>query len=169
MKVYEMKPVTCQFLDRNKALAWLALVIGGFLSFLIALPGYGEEVRRSEGVIWIESKDIKEPAAPVSLIELIASPDKFHGRWIAVGGFLALGHEHFALYLTRDHREYLSLRDAVWLDFDEGFIRKDEWPKFDNKYVYIIGVFDKGRHGHLGGFAGTVRDVRNLRLIEVLK
>jgi len=51
----------------------------------------------------------------VSLIQLIATPEKFEGKFIAAIGFLRLEHEGYLLYLGKDDYDNVVLADALWV------------------------------------------------------
>jgi hypothetical protein len=49
----------------------------------------------------------------VSLVNLIANPDRFHGRWIRVQGVCNLAFEGNALYLSKEDRRHFVTKNAV--------------------------------------------------------
>ncbi len=75
---------------------------------------------------------------PVSLIQLIATPEKFNGRLISVVGFLGMG-ERAALCLHREDAEHGLASNWVDVIPSEDMTRNKE--KVNGMYVRIIGVF----------------------------
>ena len=52
---------------------------------------------------------------PVSLIQLIATPDKFDGKLIHVFGLSAMSREGDLLYLDQADRDNVILSNAIWV------------------------------------------------------
>ena len=97
----------------------------------------------------------------ISMIQLLADPDRYHGKAIQVEGFLRVGFEDNAIYLSRDDASYLIVKNGFWVTIDH-----KEWEKlgvksdeFKNIYVSIEGLFDKDELGHVGMFSGGFGDV----------
>ena len=108
----------------------------------------------------------EEEPEHVSLIQLIASPDKYHGRFIRVNGYLHNKFEDSALYLGKTDGDYLICKNAVWIDFAEKVRlepRSEAKPitarYFDCKYVLVEGRFNKNDHGHMDLAAGSIENV----------
>jgi hypothetical protein len=94
----------------------------------------------------------------VSVIQLIASPEKYHGKLVSVKGFMSLEVERRALFLHKEDCDNAVFENALWLDLPPGTDR----GRHNRKYVAVEGVFDAGRHGHLDAYPGTVKVKRVL-------
>src|SRR5262249_46308494 len=111
----------------------------------------------------------------VSLIQLIATPEKYHGKFVRVKGYLHNQFEDSAIYFTKDDADHLIGENALWVSYSEKVQKQTLDPKqkvdnlryFDSKYVLIEGYFDKDGHGHLGAFAGTIG--RATRIMELIR
>ena len=81
---------------------------------------------------------------PVSIIKLLATPDFYHGKKVAIEGYLHNKFEDSALYFTRDHADRLMGYDAVWVRYKPTLSDslKVDLKTFDEKYVRIV-VFNK--------------------------
>ena len=90
----------------------------------------------------------------VSLVELIAVPEKFHGKVVRVIGYVTLGFESNGVCLSDDTR---SGRDCVFLDV-EGV----EDPGFRKDWALVQGTFDGELRGHLGCCSGTIHSISRL-------
>src|SRR5437016_4662724 len=80
----------------------------------------------------------------ISLINLIATPEKYDGKLIQVQGVCAFEFEGEALYLTRDDWKYGSTRNAVWANYDT--LGTEPWDrrfmfKFHGRRVQVEGYF----------------------------
>jgi hypothetical protein len=82
----------------------------------------------------------------VSIVELLAVPEKFHDKRVRVVGFGTLAFEGNTLCTSRH-----SGTGCLWLDI-EGV--KD--PGFRKGWVVVEGRFDGEGRGHLGCCAGAI-------------
>lgn len=100
------------------------------------------------------------PAAPpverpvaVPLVALLANPERFDGKVVAVEGFLILEFEGDAIYQSRADFDAALLGNAIWVEgpkFEEPAARR----ALGGRYVFLTGRFNARMHGHLGMFAG---------------
>jgi hypothetical protein len=106
--------------------------------------------------------------ADASLIQLLATPEKFTGKRVRVSGYLRVKFEGNALYLSKDAADYIISEHALWTDYAEhpslepANPTKGKQPKladFDARFVLIEGTFDALQRGHMGMFGGTIRDI----------
>jgi hypothetical protein len=80
----------------------------------------------------------------VSVVQLIATPEKFDGKFVRLIGFLCIAFEGDAIYLRREDLEKGIPRNGLWVDIPE---KTD--PKLSMHYVLVEGVFDANDHGHM--------------------
>jgi hypothetical protein len=97
---------------------------------------------------------VEQQPAQVSLVQLIATPERFEGKLISVIGFLELSRESSVLYLRDEDYKHVILMNGVWLDRNET-MRKD----MNLKYVKIVGVFRTGLR-NAGFLAGGITNVK---------
>ena len=62
---------------------------------------------------------VEAESKPVSLIALIANPEKYQGKRIAVEGVARLEPEAHLLYLSPSDAEHLNQANAVWLELED--------------------------------------------------
>jgi hypothetical protein len=93
----------------------------------------------------------------ISLVQLIANPEKFDGKLVAVAGFLRLEMEGDALYLSRDDFLNGVTKNAIWIDLTPELVKSRQ--QLNNRYVLLMGTFDASGHGHLGLFSGRMMNV----------
>src|SRR5687767_13388618 len=109
-----------------------------------------------------EIEDIDRPLGPglneverhVSLIQLIATPERFFGLRIAVYGFLHVKCEDRAeLYHSREHADHLMRMDRVPVEMsiDEFGLTDLEWEAFDARHVYLVGTCRPGEADSIYG------------------
>ena len=98
----------------------------------------------------------------VSLIKLIANPEKYEGKRIQVIGYLHLEFEGNAIYLHEEDYKHSISENGFWVNFSDKLIIKQDPTEFNNQYVIIIGTFNATRKGHLSMFAGTFDNIVRL-------
>lgn len=102
----------------------------------------------------------------VSLIELIANPEKYDGKLISVKGYVHLEFESNAIYLHREDYEHGLSRNSLWLSVnDEVFEQKE---KYSDKYALVEGTFNARSKGHFGMHSGSVESIRRLAVLRML-
>ena len=100
----------------------------------------------------------KELPSDVSLVSLIAVPERYNKKKIRVTGFAVYEFEHTALYLTKEHWDYGSGQNAVWFVSGSEEISKRAGA-LNRSWVLLEGVFNSEHHGHLSGFSAAIVDV----------
>jgi protein associated with RNAse G/E len=103
-------------------------------------------------------------AETVSIIQLIANPEKFDGKTIYIKGFLNLSFEGNALYLSDKDFDFKIFKNAIylWLSNEDSFNLREQC---NHKYVSIIGIF-KVDKGHFGMFSGSIKNIKRIDIVE---
>lgn len=100
----------------------------------------------------------------VSLVALLAAPERHRGKRVLVTGFVDLEFEGNAVYLHEDDFRHYLTKNGLWLALDgTPFARKEGRLG----YAFVTGTFDPDAHGHMGLFGGTLRDVDRLEPIRL--
>jgi hypothetical protein len=103
----------------------------------------------------------------VTLVQLIANPEKFDGRMIRVIGFLRLEFEGDVLYLLREDYENALLGDGIWVDVTPAITKQS--ATLNMNYVLLEGVFSSSDRGHMGMWSGTIKQIRRVQLWRSVK
>jgi hypothetical protein len=98
----------------------------------------------------------------VTLVQLIANPEKFDGRLVRVIGFLRLEFEGNVLYLHREDYENAILGDGIWVDVTPSITKQS--ATLNTNYVLLEGVFSARDRGHMGMWSGTIKQIRRAEL-----
>jgi hypothetical protein len=98
----------------------------------------------------------KEPSQ-VTLLRLLANPEKYDGKEVQVIGYLHLEFEGNGLYLHKEDYDHSILGNMIWVDATPDMQKAIK--EINDKYVIIRGVFDAKRHGHMGLFSGTMTKI----------
>lgn len=108
----------------------------------------------------------KEPDAlgyyHVSLVELLAVPEKFDKKKVIVVGFFArTDFEDSSLYLTEADAEVRNRPSSIWVGGfrDERIEDYDVVKSRNNAFLKVGGEFRKGPAGHMGLWSGEVANV----------
>lgn len=96
----------------------------------------------------------------VSIVQLIANPDAFDGKYVRVIGFLRLEFEGDSLYLHREDYEKGISKNGLWISTNEELQRNAE--KYNLVYVLIEGTFNSSFTGHLSGWSGALKTSKGL-------
>jgi hypothetical protein len=102
--------------------------------------------------------DGQQPAAPrISMIQLIANPEKFDGQLVSVVGFLTMGEEGTGLWLHET--DFLNGIDADAVSVDRTKEMHEDRERLGLNYVLIEGTFQKNDR-KLVGYPQTGRIIR---------
>jgi hypothetical protein len=96
----------------------------------------------------------------VSLIQLIATPDKFDGKLIYVCGLLEMSREGDLLFLDQSDRDNVILSNAIWVRRTEQ-MGKDRLT-LNGKYVAVVGIFRVGFKEQLGTPGNGIPEVSHV-------
>jgi hypothetical protein len=100
------------------------------------------------------------PINEVSIVLLIADPERFDGQAVRMIAILRLEFEGNALYLHREDDEFSISRDGIWIDLTDSQLRA--WKKSSSGYVIAEGGFTAKRKGHSGMWRGSLEQVKSL-------
>ena len=95
----------------------------------------------------------------VSLIALIATPERYANTYVRVRGYAVFEFEGEALYLHREDYEQGRTKNGLSLKFPDGArMRTPSHPAS----AIVEGTFDPTSHGHMSAFSGSIVDVRRV-------
>lgn len=95
----------------------------------------------------------------VSLVELIARPERYGGKPVRVIGFAHFEFEGDGLYLHREDYERAIAKNGLWLEPKQGAVGP---ATLSDRYVIVEGTFDARNTGHMGLWSGAVTHVTRL-------
>lgn len=112
-------------------------------------------VRRAE---W----NVYTPGQAVSLVALIATPERYEGKKVQVIGYVVLEFEGTAVYLHEEDAKHLLTSNGLWLDFEKVTRSLVKNAEAQPQYAIIDGVFRGGMQGHMGLWSGSLTDLTRL-------
>lgn len=105
----------------------------------------------------------------VSIIQLIATPDAFDGKYVQVWGFVHIGHETTAIYLHREDLEHALTKNGLWLEANDATPDGSKEAQVHKRYAMIVGRFDGKKKGHLALWSGTIGSITRMQAWEFPK
>ncbi len=96
----------------------------------------------------------------VSIIALIAVPERFDGKLVRLMGWASFAFESHGIFISRETAAVA--RNGLWLD-----VRlTSDMLAFGGSMVVVEGVFDSQSRGHLGMWSGTLTKIQRLQSCE---
>jgi hypothetical protein len=96
-------------------------------------------------------------AQSVSIIRLIATPERYDGKLVRVVGYLNMAFEGDSISFHEEDFRRNLVENALWVEPAEGM--RKELTKLSRQYVLIEGVFDASDRGHMGLFSGAITNI----------
>ncbi len=94
----------------------------------------------------------------VSMIELIANPEKYDAKTVLVTGFLRIEHEGDILYFSENDFVHGISKNGLWVERTPDIVR--ELEKLDSAYVIVVGTFNPRAKGHRSSTSGSIQRIR---------
>lgn len=100
----------------------------------------------------------------ISLIALIANPEKYAGKKIRVKGFIHLEFEANELFVNKeDYTEGIS-KNAICIDYHK--VDVPLYRKFSDHYVIVEGIFSSKMLGHDAANSGAIRQIARMDFLN---
>jgi hypothetical protein len=96
----------------------------------------------------------------VSIVQLIASPEKYDRKPVTAIGCLKFGSESIILFLgCEDAKHYVTI-NGIWIE--PGSQMRETLSKLDGKYVLIVGTFTVYHANTLHSSAGEMTALKKV-------
>lgn len=137
---------------------------------LLAVAGWAaaNAVGRKAPVEVGDSGSSQQPLS-VSLLQLIATPDAFDGKYVRVHGFVRIEHEETAIYLHREDAEHMLTKNGLWLAANDVATEGSKEAQVKDRYALIEGRFVANKKGHRSLWSGSVEDISRMEPWEIRK
>jgi hypothetical protein len=99
-----------------------------------------------------------ESPTDVSIVQLIANPDKFDGKLVSLIGFIHIGREQDLIFLGQEDFNHALAQNALWFHLSEQMGK--DWQKLNRNYVSVVGVFSARHEGPYGCPNGGVSSIK---------
>jgi transcriptional regulator with XRE-family HTH domain len=104
-------------------------------------------------------------AIDVSMVQLLATPEKYDGKLVRVIGVGNLELEGNYLSLNKEDHAY-GAGNSIWIELGDRAISYEEAKEYNGKYVIVEGFFNKDDRGHFDMFCGSIKDISRYQLWE---
>ena len=145
---------------------WIAAAVGVFvLSIAISAASMhldSMSTRRTFDAAGYErDRQIMLQYEAVSIMQVLATPERYDGRKVRVSGFVTLGFEDLGLHM--DESAYLAgiRKNALWLDNPDWLTPKAA-RQLNRRYAEVAGTFKASRLGQYDLYSGTLTDLRRV-------
>lgn len=134
------------------------------LAFAVVLVGVVVPLRARAQMPGYMAKGTKPfTAETVSIVQLIANPERYDGQRVQVIGFLRLEFEGDGIYLNREDYEQGIPQNGVSVQRPNG-ITKEQTDAVNMHYVICLGTFAAAPRGHFGLWSGTIKNIERLQV-----
>ena len=99
----------------------------------------------------------RNEAEDVSIMRLIAAPERFAGKLVCVIGFLNIAFEGNAIYLHEEDFRRSLYMNSLFVHADDTMMT--QLKKLSGHYVLIQGIFDPSQKGHMGLSSGGITKI----------
>ena len=96
----------------------------------------------------------------VSMLQLIANPEAFDGKSVAVIGYLQLEFEGNVLYVHAEDYQHRILKNGLWVQWNRQL--DESIKKLNFRYVLIAGTFNAKNRGHRSLNAGALEQITRI-------
>ena len=130
----------------KKIIALVTLIL--LYAFVLSCTSTMESINPNDTEESIDSDDkinvygyVDHTSIKVSIIELIAVPEKYDGKMVRVIGVVQIEHEYNAIHLSTEDWKYMT--NAIWIDPDYEKLEatEEDLAKLNGKMVLIEGIF----------------------------
>lgn len=102
-------------------------------------------------------------AKDVTMIQLIAAPEKYDGKLVRVIGVGNLEFENNCISFSKEDLKY-GVGNSIWIELGKKAISYEEAKQHNGEYVVIEGIFDKDDCGHMHMFCGSIKNINRYEL-----
>jgi hypothetical protein len=93
----------------------------------------------------------------VSILQLIATPERYDGKRVAFEGFLHLEFEGNAIFLSQNDYIHRISKNSIWVV--RNAVLNAKYTRINSHYVMIAGTFDAANKGHMSSSSGALKDI----------
>lgn len=107
-------------------------------------------------------KRYEDMSISVSIINLIATPEKYHDKKVLISGFLNIEFESDYIYLNKSDFENSIYKNAIGVDLDQKFRDSIIHDCRNKSYVILEGTFKKIINDYYQPDCGTITKITRI-------
>ncbi len=96
----------------------------------------------------------------ISIVKLLASPEKYDGKSVRVIAYLSLEFEENALYFHREDFEKQLFSNGIGIIMTQKETLK--YRRLGRSYIMVEGLFSTSHRGHLETYIGSLHSIKSL-------
>ncbi|WP_157724149.1 hypothetical protein [Winogradskyella sediminis] len=98
----------------------------------------------------------------LSLVNLIATPGKYHEKKIQIIGYVNVEFEGNGIYLHKDDYDHGIYSNGFWISIDKNIRQQIADEKMNKSYVLLEGTFNMNQRGHMGLWSGEIENITRI-------
>ena len=158
---------TVQEVKKNQKLLTVLIIACSIVTVLLFIMIGAQHYKK--GLINFGYQEGTNPAnqyaIDVSMVQLLATPEKYDGKLVRVIGVGNLEFEGNYLSLSKEDHAY-GAGNSIWIELGDRAISYEEAKEYNGKYVIVEGFFNKDDRGHFDMFCGSIKDISRYQLWE---
>ena len=99
----------------------------------------------------------------ISIIELIANPNKYHKKKVEVQGYFTNEFEGTAIYVSKNDFQTSIFKNGVYLYYAKGAMQRFGIDPPFQGYMTIVGIYNKDKKGSYNFFSGGFEEVISMQ------
>jgi hypothetical protein len=104
----------------------------------------------------------KQEAENISIITVIANPEKYHKKTIQIQGYFTNEKEGTAIYLAKNDFQNLIYKNGIYLYIPDNAMEKFKIELPHQGYVTITGVYNKDKKGSYNFYSGGLENITQI-------
>lgn len=101
----------------------------------------------------------KDASISLSIVSLLANPEKYNGKRVRVVGYVKIEEEATAIYFHKEDRLHSIYKNGLALHLRKSDLENSK--RINGNYSLIEGIFDVNT-GHMGLFGGSIHSVQRV-------
>jgi len=119
--------------------------------------------------LYCQKDIVNKRGTSLSIINLIATPENYHGQKVYIDGYIAIDNDDLAIYLSKHDYDFFITKNAIWLIIEkEKLVKMLSNDTIGNGYYSIEGEFDMNNLGHKSLFSGSIYNITRIRSRNLL-
>ena len=102
----------------------------------------------------------------VSMLTLLANPEKYDGKVVRVEGVGRLEFENTNLYVNLESQTEGIFRDTIWLVVELSSEECQDMIGLNGQYVTVEGIYNMKNKGHFDGSNGAIENITRYELVK---
>jgi hypothetical protein len=112
------------------------------------------------------SSKIADDLGNVSLIAVVANPEKYHNKKITISGYFIVRHEENVIYINEVDFKNKLYKNGIWIGLNKEFLDSQNIQLPYEGYITVNGTFKQNDPKTVSNFSGRLTDINWMFRIE---